>query len=154
MSREQIITQLMEKHYGKIYQCLMNDARRLGAGPLLTETEDCIQEALLLLYDQWPKYETTENLPGWLYITALNTLKNRRRLYRAREKTVTASWTRTAPGSRPPNAWSGWNMPRPPGGSGPRRDCSAFASASLRKNTTSSWPTFRARAPCRPWRGH
>ena len=91
MSREQIITQLMEKHYGKIYQCLMNDARRLGAGPLLTETEDCIQEALLLLYDQWPKYETTENLPGWLYITALNTLKNRRRLYRAREKTVTAS---------------------------------------------------------------
>ena len=91
MSREQIITQLMEKHYGKIYQCLMNDARRLGAGPLLTETEDCIQEALLLLYDQWPKYEATENLPGWLYITALNTLKNRRRLYRAREKTVTAS---------------------------------------------------------------
>ena len=69
----------------------MNDARRLGAGPLLTETEDCIQEALLLLYDQWPKYEATENLPGWLYITALNTLKNRRRLYRAREKTVTAS---------------------------------------------------------------
>lgn len=91
MSREQIITQLMEEHYDKIYQCLMNDARRLGAGPLLTETEDCIQEALLLLYDQWPKYETTENLPGWLYITALNTLKNRRRLYRAREKTVTAS---------------------------------------------------------------
>ena len=76
MSREQIITQLMEEHYDKIYQCLMNDARRLGAGPLLTETEDCIQEALLLLYDQWPKYETTENLPGWLYITALNTLIN------------------------------------------------------------------------------
>lgn len=91
MSREPIIAQLMEEHYGRIYQCLMNDARRLGAGLLLTETEDCIQEALLLLCGQWPKYEDAENLPGWLYITALNTLKNRRRLYRARGKTVTAS---------------------------------------------------------------
>ena len=91
MSREEIIGQLMEGKYGEIYQCLMNDARAFAPDALLDEVEDCLQEAFLLLYSQWPKYQNIKNLPGWLYVTALNALRNRQRLYRARSKTVTAS---------------------------------------------------------------
>lgn len=70
MSREEIIGQLMEGKYGEIYQCLMNDARAFAPDALLDEVEDCLQEAFLLLYSQWPKYQNIKNLPGWLYVTA------------------------------------------------------------------------------------
>ena len=91
MQRKEIIGQLMEDKYDEIYQCLMNDARAFAPDALLDEVEDCLQEAFLLLYSQWPKYQDIKNLPGWLYVTALNALRNRQRLYRARSKTVTAS---------------------------------------------------------------
>ena len=86
MLRDQIITQLMREKYQYMYQCLMARARASGPMSLRNDVEDCLQEAFISLCSQWSQHKDEKNLPGWLYLTALNNLRNRRRVLLAREK--------------------------------------------------------------------
>lgn len=148
MSREEIIGQLMEGKYGEIYQCLMNDARAFAPDALLDEVEDCLQEAFLLLYSQWPKYQNIKNLPGWLYVTALNALRNRQRLYRARSKTVTASLNDDSGAlQRAAQRMDQWEWAQAAEQEWIQDGCRAFASASASRNTPSSWNVFVEKTP-------
>ena len=86
-----MISQLVREKYRDVYQCLMAEVRASGFTILISEVEDALQEAFILLYNQWPLHKDNKNLPGWVYLAALHNLKNRRRKLLARSKTVTAS---------------------------------------------------------------
>ena len=86
-----MISQLVREKYRDVYQCLMAEVRASGFTILISEVEDALQEAFILLYNQWPLHKDSKNLPGWVYITALHNLRNRRRKMQVRSKTVTTS---------------------------------------------------------------
>ena len=85
------IGRIMKEQYASLYQRLMAAARAMGPQALAAEVEDCLQDAFLLLCDQWPRHQDKENLAGWVYITALHNLQNRRRVLLSRSRIVVAS---------------------------------------------------------------
>ena len=85
------IGRIMKEQYASLYQRLMAAARAMGPQALAAEVEDCLQDAFLLLCGQWPRHQDKENLAGWVYITALHNLQNRRRVLLSRSRTVVAS---------------------------------------------------------------
>ena len=85
------IGRIMQEKYAGLYQRLMAAARAMGPQALAAEAEDCLQDAFLLLYCQWAQHQDKENLAGWVYITALHNLQNRRRVLLSRSRTVVAS---------------------------------------------------------------
>ena len=58
------INKLMKAHYPKLYARLVVASRNTGCDALHSEVEDCIQDAFVLLYNQWDRLKDHPNLPA------------------------------------------------------------------------------------------
>lgn len=86
MIDEKDIAEIVLQKYSSIYARLVSVARRFGHTALVDQVEDCIQDALMLLYERREAYEDHNNLAGWIYLAALHNLQNRCRTTRRRDR--------------------------------------------------------------------